>query len=111
MSDDGQKIAGRLSSAEEEEVFSSAASDPLAQAPKDADTPSKRPSMISSGPFEISPSSFSSPPPPSRTSGPPAAVIENAMERGRPQMSLAAIVGIAAAIFVVVVVLSLLLFR
>ena len=109
MSDDGQSDVGRLSSAEEEEVFTSAAKDPLSEAAKEPEAPSRRPSMISSGPFEISPSSFSSPP--SNPSGPPSAVVQNAMERGRPQLSLAVIVGIAGAIFVVLVGLTLLLFR
>ncbi len=109
MSEDGQGNVGRLSSAEEQEVFTSAAKDPLTEAVKDPEAPSRRPSMISSGPFEISPSSFSSPP--SNPSAPPSAVVQNAMERGRPQLSLAAIVGIGAAIFVVLVGLTLLLFR
>ena len=110
MSNDGQSDAGRLSSAEEEEIFTSAAKDPLAQPPKESDPSADRVSAISSGPFEIAPSSFSSPPP-SRTSGPPAAVVQNALERGRPQLSLAAIVGIGAAVLLVLVGLSLLLFR
>ena len=110
MSDDADKAAGRLSAAEEEEVFTSAARDPLAEPARDREAPSKHPSMISSGPFEIAPSSFSAPPP-SRSSGPPLAVVENAMSRGRPQLSVSAIVAIAAAVIVVLIGLSLLLFR
>lgn len=105
MESDGQNDGARLSSAEEEEVFTSAAKDPLPEAVKEA-----RSSFVSSGPFEISPSSFSSPPPSSK-SGPPSAVVQNAMERGRSQVSLSAIVGIGCAMFVVLVGLTLLLFR
>lgn len=107
MSNDGQSDAGRLSSTEEREIFASAAGDPLSAAPKESDA--SRVSAISSGPFEISPSSLSSPP--AGTNGPPSTVVQNALGRGRPQLPLTAIVGIGAAIFVVLVLLSLLLFR
>ena len=63
-------------------------------------------SAISSGPFEISRASFSSPP-----EGPPQAVLSNAMERGKPLVPLSRIVGIGCGIFVVLVGLALLLFR
>lgn len=109
MDNDGQSNGARLSSAEEEEVFTSASKDPLAE-PVQNKGPGPRVSTVSSGPFEISPSSFSSPPP-SAGSGPPSAIVQNAMERGRPQLSLGAIVGIGCAVFLVLVGLTLLLFR
>lgn len=107
MSNDGQSDAGRLSSAEEEAIFASPARASQSEAPEEPDR--GRVSAISSGPFEISPPSLSSPP--ASTNGPPSAVVQNALERGRPQLPLSAIVGIAAAIFLVLVLLSLLLFR
>jgi len=107
MSNDGQSDSGRLSSTEEEEIFTSAARDPLSEARKESNLP--RVSAISSGPFEIAPSSLSLPP--AGTNGPPSTVVQNALGRGRPQLPLTAIVGIGAAIFVVLVLLSLLLFR
>ena len=110
MSNDGHGNAGRLSSTEEDAVFAPAVGAPLSQPSKDVDSSAGRASAISSGPFEISPTSFSSPPS-TGVSGPPSAVVQNALGRGRQQLSLAAIVGIGAAIFVVLMALSLLLFR
>ena len=92
---------------EEEQIFAAPRSQPPSQ---DADSSAGRISAISSGPFEISPSSFSSPPT-GDVSDPPSAIVQNAVERGRAPLSLSALVGIGAAIFVVLVALSLLLFR
>ena len=109
MTTDGKSEGARLSSAEEGEIFAAPAGD--AAAAEQPAPHAKTTTAISSGPFEISPSSFSSPPSAPRLSIPPEAVIENAMRRGAPTTSLAAIVGIGCAVFVVLVGLSLLLFR
>jgi hypothetical protein len=62
---------------------------------------------ISSGPFEISPASFG----PVSGDAPSSGFVENTTERGRAVMPLSTIVGIGGGIFVVLVALSLLLFR
>lgn len=67
------------------------------------------PGAISSNPLELA-SSLSYPPPESTRSGPPTAVIQNAMERGRPMVPLSTIVAVGAGIFIVLVGLVLLLF-
>lgn len=66
---------------------------------------------ISSGQIEIPPESLSVPPPETISLVPPSAIVANALDRGRPMLPLSTIVGIGAGIFVVLVGLSLLLFR
>jgi hypothetical protein len=75
--------------------------------------PPKRTSAISSGPFEISRESFSSPPRESYepAHGPPSAVIANAMSRGQKGLPLSTIVWIGGGVVVVLLGLALLLFR
>jgi hypothetical protein len=66
---------------------------------------------ISSGQIEIPPESRTLPPPEAVSIVPPSTIAANAMDRGRSMLPLSTIVGIGAGIFVVLVVLSLLLFR
>lgn len=82
-------------------------SDPFAITGLDSHPP-KQTSAISSGPFEISRASFAPAP---QDDLPPSTMIANAMGRAKPGLSLGAIAGIGAAILVVAVGLSLLLFR
>ncbi len=70
-------------------------------------------SAISSGPFDIRASLPPEVPdvPESLPPPPPSAVTQNALDRGQAVLPLSKLVGIACAIFVVVVGLTLLLFR
>jgi hypothetical protein len=75
------------------------------------------PAAVPSGDIEIPPESFAPAavstgrPPSFADDAPPSVIIANAMQRGRPVMPLRTLVGIGAGIFVVLVALSLLLFR
>jgi hypothetical protein len=83
--------------------------------------PPKQTDAIESGEFDLSPASFSpssgptsSPAtssPPASLDPPPSTIIANALGRGKQKLSIGAIVGIFCAIFVVLVGLTLLLFR
>jgi len=66
------------------------------------------PLPISSNPIVITRESFA---PPSGDNAPPSAIIENAMTRNRTPMPLSKLIGIGCAVFVVLVGLTLLLFR
>ncbi len=66
------------------------------------------PLPISSNPIVITRESFA---PPSGENAPPSAIIENAMTRNRTPMPLSKLIGIGCAVFVVLVGLTLLLFR
>ena len=63
-------------------------------------------SPISSNPIELSPASFGP-----TENAPPSTVIENAMTRGRAPLPISTIVGIGCGVLVVLIGLSLLLFR
>lgn len=85
--------------------------------PPSVHPPPAIPAAIPSGDIEIPPESFAptavstASPPSFPDDAPPSVIIANAMRRGQPVMPLRTLVGIGAGIFVVLVALSLLLFR
>ncbi len=112
MSDDDKESAAQILAPKVMPV--DRASESIVSSPDWGVGKSTRPAAIgpiSSGQIEIPPNSLSVPPPESISLVPPSTIVESAMERGQQRMPLSTIIGIGAGIFVVLVGLSLLLFR